>query len=407
MDRWGDVRAAASLFLDRHGLLAAATALLIEEAGIPLPFVPGDVLTLLLGVRARQGLIPLWQVIAVMETVTLIGASILYWICRRAGRDLVHRYGRVVHVTPARLALAERWVRQRGILAVMVARVIPGCRILTAIGCGVLAVPYAVFLPGLAAGALFSILVFALLGYAVGPPALELVARVQVPLDLAGSLAALTVVVLWIVRARRTLRSDPLALAEARRPGRRSVRLRAGIAAGAIATIASSLLMNVLVYAAGTTAWTAAPGAALLAPAELLAAVSRYLPASLAARGQALLLLAAVPAFIAVGLLWGAVYGTRVERYARHTLHLPDWGNGLAFAAGPLAIALLIALPLLGLGFPGSDATLLATAGETVRHAAYGIVLGLTFPIFRTRHLGRQVSAIPTGAYDSLSGAQA
>jgi hypothetical protein len=68
---------------------------------------------------------------------------------------------------------------------------------------------------------------------------------------------------------------------------------------------------------------------------------------------------------------------------------LPDWANGLAFATAPLTIALLVLLPLLGLGFPGSDARLLASVGETVRHAAYGVVLGLTYPIFRTRHLGR------------------
>ncbi len=393
MDRWGDVRDAAQLFLDRHGLLAAATALLIEEAGIPLPFLPGDVFTLLMGVRARQGLIPLWQVVAVMEAVTLAGASALYWVCRRAGRELVHRYGRVVHLTPARLALAEQWVKRRGVPAVTLMRIVPGCRILTAVGCGVLAVPYPIFLPGLAAGVLVSILFFTLLGYAVGPSAVAAVMGIHVPLNLVGSLLALAAVVVWTTRARRTMRRDPFAVAEAARPGRRAVRLRAGLAAGAMATLASTLLMNVLVYVAGVVLGGPLDAAALLAPDELMAAAAARLPSALARRGEVLLLLAAAPAFVAVGLAWGAVYGARVERYVRHRLRLPDWANGLVFAAGPLAVALLIALPLLGLGFPGSDATLLATLGETLRHAAYGAALGLTYPIFRTRHLGREITA--------------
>jgi membrane protein DedA with SNARE-associated domain len=385
MDWWDDLRDATAVFLDRHGLLAAGAALLIEEAGLPLPFVPGDVLILLLGVRARQGLVPLWQVIAALEAVTLVGASLLYAVCRRAGRDLLHRYGRVLHLTPSRLALAERWAHERGVVAVSAARLVPGFRIATAVVCGVLAVPYRVFLPGLAAGALVTILGFTLLGYALGPPALALVARVHVPLELLGSLLTLAFMGMWIGRARRALQTDPLAQAEARRPGRRTGRLRAGLAAGAVATLASTLLMNVLVHAAGS--------AAFLAPHALLAATARRLPGAFARHGEPLLLLAAVPAFVAVGLLWGAVYGARVERHVRRWLRLPDWATGLAFATAPLAIGLLILLPLLGLGFPGSDAPLLASVGETVRHAAYGMVLGLTFPIFRTRHLGRAETA--------------
>jgi membrane protein DedA with SNARE-associated domain len=363
--------------------------MLIEEAGIPLPFVPGDVVTMLLGVRARQGLVPLWHVIAALEAATLVGASILYYVCRRAGRDLLHRYGRVLHITPSRLALAERWARERGTVAVLAARLIPGFRIATAVACGVLAVPYHVFLPGLALGAAATILLFVLLGYALGPRALALVERVHVPLELLGSLLALALVVVWVARARRALHVDPIARAEAARPGRRAVRVQAGTAAGAVATLVSTLLMNVLVHVAGAVA-TSAP---FLQPGALVAATARRLPLAFARHGEPLLLLAAVPVFAAVGLLWGAVYGGRVERYLRRRLRLPDWANGLVFAAAPLAMGLLILLPLLGLGFPGSDAPLLASVGETIRHAVYGIVLGLTFPIFRTRHLGRSETA--------------
>ena len=55
------------------------------------------------------------------------------------------------------------------------------------------------------------------------------------------------------------------------------------------------------------------------------------------------LLLAATPAFIVVGIAWGAVYAQWVEP----RLHLVDWLSGLCFALLPLCVALVIVLPVL------------------------------------------------------------
>ncbi|HEV2121694.1 MAG TPA: DedA family protein [Chloroflexota bacterium] len=391
MDWWAQIRDAAMVFLDRHGLLAASVALLIEEAGVPLPFAPGDVIMLLLGVRARQGAVALWQVIVALEGVTLVGASLLYWVSRRMGRTLVLRYGRVLHLTPARLATAERWLEQHGIWAVVVARLVPGFRIAAAVGCGVLGVPFRVFFPGMAIGALLSILFFVLLGYALGPPALALVERVHVPLGPVGACLVLGLVAVWTARARRALRADPVARAEVARPVGRRWRIGAGAAAGAVATLTSSLLLYVLVHVIGNLAF--------LSPASLVAAAARRLPLALAGRGDPLLLLLALPAFIAVGVAWGALYGGAVEPRLRRR-GLPDWAKGLAFAAVPLTLVLLVVLPVLGFGFPALtaadtrvDARALATAGEILRHLVYGLVLSLTFPVFLTRHVGRAAAA--------------
>jgi hypothetical protein len=50
-------------------------------------------------------------------------------------------------------------------------------------------------------------------------------------------------------------------------------------------------------------------------------------------------------------------------------------------------------MPLLGLGFFGVGATgPVAVVGELIRHASYGAVLGLTYPIFAVR---RQVKVLP------------
>src|SRR6202521_3996404 len=85
MNWWDMFRGASEAFLAQHGVLAAFVYLAVEESGVPIP-VPGDFLMLALGVRAREGTIVLWQVIAAMEAGTVLGSSLLYWLARRGGR---------------------------------------------------------------------------------------------------------------------------------------------------------------------------------------------------------------------------------------------------------------------------------------------------------------------------------
>src|SRR3954447_6087267 len=107
VDWWTEISLAMASFLDRHGLLAAFVFLFIEEAGVPVP-VPGDVVMLILGVRARTGTVALWEAIVVTELGTMAGSTLLYYAARIAGRGLVYRYGRFIRLTPERLDSAER-----------------------------------------------------------------------------------------------------------------------------------------------------------------------------------------------------------------------------------------------------------------------------------------------------------
>ncbi len=80
-----------------------------------------------------------------MEVATLLGASFLYLLAARAGRGLVYRYGRSMHLTPERLDRAERWLRRGGSIAIVLGRVTPGLRTATVIACGVSKCPSGVF----------------------------------------------------------------------------------------------------------------------------------------------------------------------------------------------------------------------------------------------------------------------
>ena len=371
VDWWTEVGLATSSFLDRHGLLAAFVYLLIEEAGVPVP-VPGDVLMLVLGVHAREGIVLLWQAVAATWFGTMIGSTTLYFVSRLAGRNLVYRYGRFMRLTPERLDRTEQWLNKHGSRAVFLGRLVPGLRIVTAVACGVFEVPFRVFFPAMSLGALLYILVYTLLGYYLGPPVLALLEKVHIPFGLLGSLVPLTLILLWTMRTRQELGRRGTASTS----GSREIQWRAGASAGLLATIASTLLMNSLINLAGGIAFTA--------PGTLVEQTAARLAFALARELQPIVLFLAVPAYLGVGVVWGSMYGLWVE--PRLSPSWPDWLKGLVFAGLPFLVSVVFLLPLLGLGFFGVGATgPVAFTGELIRHAAYGVLLGWMYPIFRSR----------------------
>jgi membrane protein DedA with SNARE-associated domain len=367
MDWWNTARVAFQTFMDHHGALAAFLLVLVEETGVPVP-VPGDILMLALGVHARQGMVPLWQALLVLEGATLIGASVLFFLAARGGRTLVYRYGRYIHLTPRRLDQAESWIKKHGPKAIILGRLIPGLRMPTVIAAGVFGVPYWQFLPSLAIGGFLYILTYTLLGFYAGPVVLQVLEGVHVPLGLFGSLVPLVLLLVWVIRARRGLH---LAGATDASVADRRHRWRDGAVAGLLATVISTLFMNVVVVVGGHLT--------LIAPGDLVErAQARLTVLALVRVVGPVLLLAAVPAFVVVGALWGAVYAQWVEPH----LHFPDWLSGLCFALLPLCVALVIALPLLDNAAPElGPLGPLAAVSEAVRHAAYGVTLGLIYPL--------------------------
>jgi membrane protein DedA with SNARE-associated domain len=376
VDWWTEVGLATSSFLDQHGLLAAFVFLLIEEAGVPVP-VPGDVLMLVLGVHARLGIVELWQAIAATWLGTIIGSSTLYFVSRRAGRGLVYRYGRFIRLTPERLDTTEQWLKKHGSRAVFLGRLVPGLRIVTAVACGVFEVPFRVFFPSMSIGALAYILVYTLLGYYLGPPVLSLLEKIHIPFGLLGSLLPVSLILWWTFRARSDIGKRGVSV----QPADRELQLRSGSLAGLLATIASTLLINVAINLAGGIAFN------FSAPGTIVDETGRRLAFALAREVQPVVLFVAVPAYLAVGATWGAVYGAWGEPWlAKQWPAMPDWRRGILFAAVPLLVSLVFVLPALGLGFLGIGATgPVALAGELIRHAAYGGLLGLMYPVFRAR----------------------
>jgi membrane protein DedA with SNARE-associated domain len=132
-------------FLTDYGYLAIFVLMFVEEAGLPLP-LPNEVALMYVGYLAYQGRLDA-NIAGLVATLGAAGGSaLLYYIARRGGRPLIHRFGKFIHVTEERLSQAERVVAKWGPISIPIARLTPGLRIATTIVSGVLNVSYKVVL---------------------------------------------------------------------------------------------------------------------------------------------------------------------------------------------------------------------------------------------------------------------
>jgi membrane protein DedA with SNARE-associated domain len=130
-------------FLTDYGYFAVFILMFVEEAGLPLP-LPNEVALMYVGYLSSQGKLDPNLAGLVATLGATAGSALLYYIARRGGRPLIHRFGRFIHVTDKRLDQAERWVARYGPISIPIARLTPGLRIATTIISGVLNVSYRV-----------------------------------------------------------------------------------------------------------------------------------------------------------------------------------------------------------------------------------------------------------------------
>ena len=348
---WLALGHALQALVESNGLAVIAAVLFLEELGVPIP-VPGDLLMLLAGIWVAQGRDPLWLVLAVEEGATVAGASLLFAGSRRFGRDLVHRFGGLLHLGPETLARAEGQVARHGGWAIVVARLIPGFRIVTVIAAGTLGLPYRTFLPALALGGFLYLLAYTLLGVFVGPAVLAFLERLAIPVTALLSLAALGLLALAVH-----------ALERANPPREAPTRPTVGTAllAALVAGVAGLLLAN-----------------GGLGVASFFARLFGHaVPTSASLASDELRLLFGWPVFLGVALLGGLLYGLL------HWWRLP-WQAGLALAAGvPLALTLLLIDPLLDTTSDAASgaSTISLTAIAVLRWLAYGAALAKLLPL--------------------------
>lgn len=187
--------------------------LFVEEVGVPLPMLPGDVLLLAGGYLAAIGVLHLSVFLVGAYLAISAGAVVCHTVSTHLARPAVLRWGRLVGLTEHRLDIARRWLHRNGTPAVAVARVLPGTRITMSMAAGVLHLPLRDFALGVIPSSAIFVGMFTIVGFVLGDrvtPLLPWYDRIAVGLAAAGVIVC---AIVWVVqRVRRSQR-------EARRRG--------------------------------------------------------------------------------------------------------------------------------------------------------------------------------------------
>jgi membrane protein DedA with SNARE-associated domain len=182
-----------------HGFPAVLGLMTLESACIP---VPSEVIQLFAGYLVSLHRMSLFAAVSAGVLGNLIGSWIAWSVGYYGGRPFVHRWGRYVHVTPARLALAERWFDKHGEVTVLVGRCVPVIRTFISLPAGIARMPFWRFTLFTLIGCIPWVLGLTLLGVQVGPSWERWRHRLEY-LDYIVAAVILAGIVYLFVRARR------------------------------------------------------------------------------------------------------------------------------------------------------------------------------------------------------------
>jgi len=127
----------------RWGYVVIFAAMLLENAGLPLP---GETVTLLGGYAAGSGQLNLLGVMGAAAGGAVLGDNIGYWVGRRLGWGLILKVGRWLGQSPAQLEkLRDQFLRHAG-KSVLLGRFVAVLRVVAGPMAGAVGMPYPKFL---------------------------------------------------------------------------------------------------------------------------------------------------------------------------------------------------------------------------------------------------------------------
>lgn len=123
-------------YLAHYGYWTVAVALLLENAGVP---VPGETILLLASFLAySEHHLHVGYIILVGMCAATIGDNLGFAIGHHGGRPLLERYQHIFHIPRRTLARGEQLFRRYGAATIFVARFVVGMRIIAGPLAGVL-----------------------------------------------------------------------------------------------------------------------------------------------------------------------------------------------------------------------------------------------------------------------------
>jgi membrane protein DedA with SNARE-associated domain len=152
--------------LVHYGYWAVAAALLLENAGVPLPGETVLLLASFLAYSERDLQLP-W-IILVGTLAATVGDNLGYALGHYGGRPLLERYRSIFRVSDAALVRGEGLFGRYGALTILFARFVFGMRVIAGPMAGVLRMPWRRFAVFNLMGAALWVAVIACLGYSFG-----------------------------------------------------------------------------------------------------------------------------------------------------------------------------------------------------------------------------------------------
>ena len=191
-------------YLAHYGYWTVAAALLLENAGVP---VPGETILLLASFLAySEHHLHLGYIILVGVCAATIGDNIGFAIGHHGGRPLLERYQHIFHVPLRTLVRGEHLFQRYGAATIFVARFIAGMRIIAGPLAGVLRMDWRKFALYNFLGAALWVSVISAVGYFFGKYWDDLM-QVMHGLNLV-LLAVAAAVAIWLWRRWRKTRQE-------------------------------------------------------------------------------------------------------------------------------------------------------------------------------------------------------
>jgi membrane protein DedA with SNARE-associated domain len=186
--------------LVQYGYWAVAAALLLENAGVP---VPGETVLLLASFLAStERDLQFGWIILVGTVAATVGDNVGYAIGHYGGRPLLERFRHIFHISDVAMERGERLFVRYGAVTILFARFVFGMRIIAGPMAGVLHMPWKRFAFFNLLGAAFWVTAISFVGYSFGSK-WNLLMHFMKRFDLALVAAfVLTVAILWW-RSRR------------------------------------------------------------------------------------------------------------------------------------------------------------------------------------------------------------
>ena len=194
-------------FFNQHGYWAVGVALLLENAGVP---VPGESILLLAGFLCySQHQLHLPYVIVIGIAAATLGDNLGYLVGHRGGRPLLTHYQRFFRISPEHLDRGERLFKKYGPVTVFFARFVFGMRVITGPLAGILRMEWKRFVLFNFLGAATWVTVIAGVGYVFGSQFATLLRVIKgADFVIVGVVVVVGIIIWWRKRSTSGLNSS-------------------------------------------------------------------------------------------------------------------------------------------------------------------------------------------------------